>query len=276
MKVIDKFSYEQVEIFKFGSRPIGRPNMFSHIFYFDGLLIDTGHSNIREGVLMYVSNLHVDQIFITHHHEDHTGNLKVVRDHFDCPAYASPQCCEIMKNPPGISFAQRLIWGNYEPFAELETCENEISSENHTLNIVPIPGHAPDMVCLHLKEKGWLFSADLWVSEYIRYFMRTESMAQQINSIRKVLELEFDVLFCSHNPQFKNGHQKLQNKLQFLEDFYGRVSELYRQGYPESSIISTLNLKEKWAIRILSGGALSNLNMVRSVIRDENERVQQK
>jgi hypothetical protein len=29
------------------------------------------------------------------------------------------------------------------------------------------------------------------------------------------MKLDFDILFCAHNPCLKNGKQKIKNKLQF-------------------------------------------------------------
>ena len=91
--------------------------------------------------------------------------------------------------------------------------------------------------------------------------------------MKKVLTLDFEVMLCSHNPQFKNGKNRLEKKLQFFEDFYGEVAKLNHQGYSISSIIREMNLKRSWQIRILSLGELSTINMVRSVIRDEESRL---
>ena len=271
MKISESFHFQEVKGFKFGSWPFGRPRMFSHIYFIDGLLIDTGHSNMRKAVLDVVNTLSIEQIYITHHHEDHTGNLPVIQKQADCQVYASSLCVEIMKDPPEISFAQWLTWGKSGPAFGLKVKEEKILTTHHQFEIIETPGHAVDMVCLYEPHKGWLFSADLFVSEYIRYFMRSESMKQQIDSINKVLKKDFEVLFCGHNPQFENGKQKLKRKLQFLQDFYGQVAKLYRSGYSVPGISKEMKLKNKWFIRLLSGGELSPLNMIRAVIRDESE-----
>ncbi|MGD1891098.1 MAG: hypothetical protein ACFB15_10960 [Cyclobacteriaceae bacterium] len=75
-------------------------------------------------------------------------------------------------------------------------------------------------------------------------------------------------MFCSHKPQLKNGKQQLAKKLKFLESFFNDVSVLYQQGYSANEIFKSLKLKENWVVRVLSGGKLSKLNMVKSVIRD--------
>ncbi len=269
MKHSSTFHHESIQGFKFGSNPLGKPRLFSHVYFVDGLLIDTGHSNMRKEVLARLEPLPVEQLLLTHHHEDHSGNLHALQARINRPTYASTRCVEIMKNPPGISPAQWLYWGNRPPNFQLQAKDTFIETPNHRFEIIPVPGHAEDMVCLYEAKQGWLFSADLWVSSYIRYFMRSESMSQQIVSIRRVLELDFEVLLCSHNPQLAGGKPKLEAKLQFFEDFYGKAAALRQRGMDARSIMKEMQLHEKWPVWLLSLGQLSTLNMVKAVIRDE-------
>ena len=271
LKVSKFFQHQTVRGFKFGSNFLGRPRMFSHVYFIDGLLIDTGHSNMRNEVFDAISPLPVDQIFLTHHHEDHTGNLGLFQKHFNCPSYASRLCRQLMEEPPKISVAQWLIWGRAKPNFNIEVKENRLDTPQYSFELIPIPGHAVDMVALFERNEGWLFSADLFVSEYIRFFMRSESMGQQINSIKHILQLDFKVLFCSHNPQFENGKEKLAQKLDFFEDFYGNVARYHHEGYSVEAIFKAMGIKKSWGIRLLSTGELSTRNMINAVIRDEQE-----
>ena len=272
MKITKRFQHEDIQGFKFGSWPFGKPSMYSHIYFIDGLLIDTGHSNMRKEVMEQISPIAVEQIFITHHHEDHTGNLAALQAHFDCPSYASALCTKMMKSPPKISPAQMMTWGKRKANFDLQTIENQIKTPTYTFDLIPVPGHAPDMLALHEANQGWLFSADLWVSTYIKYFMRSESMKGQIESIKKILELDFEVMLCSHNPQFKDGKKLLAKKLHFLEDFYEKVASLHQKGHSSQHIFKEMHLKENWSIRLMSLGALSTMNMVKAVIRDEKRK----
>lgn len=266
MKIVETFTIENVLGFRFGSKPFGRPRMFSHVYYVDGLLIDTGHRNMSSEVFNHVKHLNVHQQFITHFHEDHTGNLPELQKHFNCPVYASSRCCEIMKDPPPISLAQKVFWGDRPSYDLLQAKADTIATENFSFKIIPIPGHAPDMVALYEPKKGWLFSADLYVNSYIGYFLKEENMLEQMQSIKKVLKLDFDVLFCSHNPQMEAGKDKLAEKLRFLEDFYESVAALHQKGYSATQIFKQLDLKEYWLVRLFSHGHLSKMNMVKSVI----------
>lgn len=274
MLVSQSFTCEEVLGLKYGYSLMGKPKMFAHLYYVDGLLIDTGQRKARHTILKDTKKLKVEQIFITHFHEDHSGNVAQLRQKHNCLAYASERCCQIMKNPPKISYAQQMTWGNREPCPDLVPKQGRIETAKFTFDIIPIPGHAPDMVALYEPERQWLFSADLYIHSYIAYFMKEESIQEQIESTRKILELDFKQLFCSHNPQLQNGKQALTKKLHFLESFFENVSSIYKKGYPAKEILKNMNQKENYMLQFLSGGSLSRINMIHSVIRDlERERV---
>ncbi len=269
MTRVEKFEFENVHYFRFGHSPIGKPILYTYIYFVDGLLIDTGQSHAKKEILRTVAELNVGQLFITHHHEDHSGNIEAIKAKFGCSVSASALCCEIMKDPPPISFAQKLVWGSRPSNCDLVPIVSDyLETPNHRFTIIPIPGHASDMVALYEPEEKWLFSADLYINSYIGYFLDNESIVQQIESIKKVLKLDFRVMFCSHSPQLENGRKKLEEKLQFLEGFNHSVVDLYEKGFNEKEIFKALKLKENQFVYLLSGKHLSKRNMVRSAIRD--------
>ena len=272
MQITNFLDYPPIKGFQFGSAWYGKPKMYVYTYFVDGLLIDTGHRWGRKMILSHLKQLPVEQIFITHHHEDHNANLNPLQAHFKVPAYAYPLCAEIMKNPPTISFAQWMLWGKTEANPNLQPIENQITTNNYTFQIIPTPGHAIDHVCLFEPNEGWLFSADLYLADKLKYMIFNESIGQMIASIKKVLALDFKELFCAHNPKLKNGRTHLTNKLIFLQNYYHQVLHWHHQGYPPEQIMHKMGLKKNHISRLISGGALSGLNMVKSVIRDEAEK----
>ena len=263
-------NYGEVQGYKLGYSPWGKTSLFVHSYFVDGLLIDTGQSNMRKEVLAFTKELPISQIVVTHYHEDHSGNLGAILSAQPCPAYASQRTCDILKNPPPISLVQHLVWGRQSANKQLAPIGNSLETERFKFNIIPIPGHAEDMIALHEPTQGWLFSADLYVNSYIVYFLHNESTREQIESIERVLKLDFDTLFCSHTPLLTGGREKLVKKLHFLQKFYDQVATFHQQGYPPKQIMKRMDLKERWATRLLSQGHLSRLNMIKSVIRDED------
>lgn len=276
MKQTDSFQFNAITGFKFGSLPIGKPKRFVYIYYVDGLLIDTGYYHMRKEIWAAIRNLKVQQIYLTHHHEDHAGNVNLLSKHFNCKVYASKLCTEIMRQPPRINLIQKVIWGKAKPFTSIRVKEDFIETEKYRFEIIAAPGHAIDMVCLLEKNEGWLFSADLWVANRIKFFMQHESMAQQIESIQKILQYDFDVLLCSHNPQLKNGKACMKQKLAFLKDFYQQVAQLYAEGLTAKAILTKMGMQENKTMKWFSGGALSSVNMVLSVMRDEDKKAHNK
>ncbi len=269
MKVTKLFQHQDIQGFKFGSSLFKPPRIFSHVYFIDGLLIDTGHPNMRQDIIKTLKDLPVKQILITHHHEDHSGNIKVLQNHFNCPVYTSKKGIELLKKPPKISPGQYITWGKAPAYHDAKIVGQIIKTPRYTFEVIDIPGHAIDMIGLYERSQGWLFSADLYVHYYIRFFMRPESMKTQIASIKKVLQLDFKALLCSHNPQFEGGREKLQQKLAFFEDFYSRVADLYHQGNSPKVIFNKMKLKPGWINRILTLDSITSMNMVLSVIRDE-------
>ena len=239
-----------------------------YVYFIDGLLIDTGQVKMREAVLNKTRNLPITQIFVTHHHEDHSGNAEALEKILGCPVYGSRLCQETMLNPPEISLPQKLFWGDRPAFTGIIPVEKELKTKKYSFQLIPIPGHAHDMVALFEPEQKWLFSADLYLSSRISYFLYSENIQQQIESISKVLQLDFDALFCAHRPVLKNGKEQLKRKLDYLEEFVDIVLRLHQEGKSIRGIMRGLPVKETWLVRLLSSGDLSLRNMALSVLRD--------
>ena len=266
--LLHQFQHQEVLGFQFPATLLGQSKSSSTVYFVDGLLIDTGHSKKCTDVMESIEQLSIDQVFLTHHHEDHTGNIHEIHARFNPVVYSSPQCAEMMQSPPELTFVQKVYWGSRASFQQITPIEKILETKNHQFQLIPVSGHAPDMVVLYEPEREWLFSADLFINTRIGYFISDESIKAEIESIQRILMLEFDVLFCGHNPQLKNGKSKLQEKLNYLEDFTVKVLRLYEKGYSNRAIFKELKLKELRMLKLFSGGYLSKMNMVESVIRD--------
>lgn len=267
MNTIQQKSFQSIKYWQLGSNLLGKPQMYVHCFLVDGLLIDTGQPRVKKELLAALENESIDRILLTHHHEDHSGNVEAIKALKMVKAYASPLCCEIMKKPARVEPARWVTWGQHTKANLLPWRNNTIETANFNFQILNTPGHAIDQISLYEPNQGWLFSGDLFVHHYIKAFMREENIGEQIVSIKKLVQLDFDVLFCNHQPVFSEGKKRLQIKLQFLEDFYGKVKREYEKGKDVKDIMRALDLKENRFLVWFSLGQLSRANMVRSVIR---------
>ncbi len=268
MNFIKKTNFDDVTLYRLGSAFTGKPQVYVYSFLVDGILIDTGHPKIGKDFANVLEEEKIDRIILTHHHEDHSGNVEELKKKKRVPVYASPLCCELIKKPKRIEPARIMSWGQPKKATAQELdLTKDTCTDNYKFQIIETPGHAIDQISLYEADKGWLFSGDIFVHHYIKAFMRDEDMLEQINSIKKLLTLDFDVLFCNHQPVFKNGKARLSNKLDFLENFYASVKKEYEMGKSPKQIMKSLQLKEQRILKILSFGQLSQLNMITSVIR---------
>jgi len=245
-----------------------KSKMSVNVFFVDGLLIDTGHSNAQKNALKVFEKLAIEKIVLSHHHEDHTGNLHALKQKKDYPVYGHKTCTELMKSPPPLCFIERKTWGPNTAVQDIIPLGQTLKTENYEFHVIYTPGHSDDHICLYEANQGWLFTGDLYVHHYIRYFIATENIIQQIDSLKKVLKLNVQRYFCSHSFKEDLFQERFGQKLQFLEDFYGNVVQLHQNGLSPTKIMKRLQIKEQWMIRFLSGGWLPGINMVHSAIRD--------
>lgn len=126
------------------------------------------------------------------------------------------------------------------------------------------PGHSKDHTVYHAEKEGWLFSGDLYVGEKIQFFRIDERIDQQIDSLKKIAELDFDMLFCAHRPSMKNGRTLIKRKLDYLVSFNQQVLELHNKGMKEKEIIKRLQVKSDLPVKLFTLGNACFSHMVKS------------
>lgn len=270
MRVAKGRHFGPIESIQLGVGYFGPPPVSVYAYSIDGLLIDTGPPILAKEFMAWAKKQTINQTFITHHHEDHSGNVNPLAAATGTPIYGSALCSDLVKGKVHTCLAQKLFWGTPQYTDKVTPIEtNFIETNKHHFKLIPIPGHSADQIALYEAEEGWLFSADAFVSPIIKYFMRQESMKQQIASLRKLIALDFDLLLCCHTPLMKGGKDQLIQKLAFFEQYYGQVLHWAKLGDPPQTILKKMGKKERWSGYLLSGGNMAAINMVHSVLRDE-------
>ena len=143
--------------------------------------------------------------------------------------------------------------------------------ESNRYKLVPVhtPGHSKDHTVFWEEKNGWLFSGDLYLGQRIKFFRSDEKIFKQIQSLKKVLKLDFDALFCAHNPCSRNGKPKLKQKLQFLEDIVGQVQKLKDLGMNHKAIFKRMDSGKDKSIKLMTMGNVSFVNMLRSAYQSD-------
>lgn len=266
MRILKKHDFGEVQGWELGWSPVGRPLMTTICYLAGSVLIDTGLPHMRSAVIEMVAHERISVVLLTHYHEDHSGNAAAIKSRFNIPVHGSPETVRKLSRPYRIFPYQRLIWGTADPL-DVDPLPDTLEQKGMRFEPVDTPGHSRDHTAYLVPDRGWLFSGDLYLSHHIKYFRADEHIGDQIRSLKKVRELEFDALFCGHHPQPENGKDFINRKLQYMEDFYGSVAELAAKGMKTSEVMKTLRLKEAKMIKWICFGNVSMKNMVRSVMQ---------
>jgi endoribonuclease LACTB2 len=261
---------EHVDVIEFkAARTIFKmPLYFSHFFYIDGLLIDTGFDHIKNEALDAVKKLPVRNIVITHQHEDHTGNCGLFQRELQVPVYAHPETIKVIEHPSSLEIYRKVMWGNPPP-AKLLPVKKFYKTDHFTIEAIHTPGHCLDHTCYFEPENRYLFCGDLYLGESLTGFMIGENIVDHFNSLKKIIALEPTVLFCGLKGRLENGVERLQRKFEVWWKICLRVKDLYEANTPREKIIKEVFGGEilfyyfsqsNWGRRYMIDSIIANLN----------------
>jgi glyoxylase-like metal-dependent hydrolase (beta-lactamase superfamily II) len=235
-------------------------------FLVDGMLIDTGPQCLGTELIPIYEHHSFDLVTLTHSHEDHSGLAPWIQKHNDVPIYVHPKGINICAQHSPYPKYRQLTWGVRPPLQAMPLGE-VIQSRSQEWKVIYTPGHAEDHVSLFHEESGRLFSGDLFVTSRPKVIMDSESIPVIMDSIRRLLSLDFQSLFCCHTGYIKDGKSMLKQKLDYLENLTGEVRNRYKEG---SSIdeIARLLFPKKYPIIAFSEGQWDSRHIVSSIVAD--------
>jgi ribonuclease/clavin/mitogillin len=154
--------FENVHYWQVARSYLGKSLYTTGFFLIDDLLIDCGPPNARRILAPLFESLKVNRLVLTHHHEDHTGNVT----HFlerGVPAQGhtllSPSLDAVVRSIPAY---RQMVWGRPKPAAQIADVGGAVESGKHEFLVIETPGHSPDHICLFERRNGWLFTGDLF------------------------------------------------------------------------------------------------------------------
>ena len=266
MRICKTYDFNGIKGFKLGSSLFGPPMMTVYCYVFGNIMIDTGFSHVQKETLEIAKNNNIKRIFLTHHHEDHSGNAAVIKKAVNADVYGDSLTIKKMSLSFNIPLYQKYVWGKATPLT-MKPVPNNIETGMGAMIPVHTPGHSKDHTVYFIKDAGVLFSGDLYLGDKIKFFRADENMGTQISSLKRVLKLDFETLLCAHHPKLEHGKKHMENKLSFLEDLYGSIVELWKKGYREKQIFAALKLKEELFIKYFCFGNVSMINGVKSAVK---------
>ncbi len=258
--------YGPVQHFSLARSVRDRAIMTAGLFVVDGLMIDTGPPNAQPEVARILDQVRIDQVVLTHHHEDHSGNAAYVAERRGIQPLAHASGIPELASPPPVPAYRRVIWGTPDPCEAVEI-STEIRTPDYRFEVIHTPGHAHDHIALWEPEEQWLFAGDLYVTARPKVFGRSEVIGALIESLRRLMCMPDCTLFCSHAGIRPSHQSRIGAKLDYLLWLQERVLIEHEEGCTVGEITRHLKLgKRVW--QLASRGQYSGENLVRALLRN--------
>jgi len=263
--VIQQVSYGDIRFFRMARALFGRAMYWTGVYLVDGLLVDSGPPNLARAVRRLVGELDVRQCVTTHYHEDHSGNHGLLAELRITPLAHELGVAQLAQRDSHPRLYRRVAWGVRQP-ARVAPLDEWLETPRFRFRVIHTPGHAADHIVLYEPDRRWLFSGDLYLAPRLRYLRADEDVYAMLDSLRRVIALEPEMLFCQHRGRVEQGAAMLSRKRDFLVELGERIHDLRSRGLGEAAIARALPGSDLlW--RTWTGGDFSKRNFVRAFLR---------
>lgn len=262
--VIRVEDHEGLTFLRMARRVAGVSVYWTGAYLADGVLVDCGPPATARELLRMLDGQRVDAVAITHHHEDHMGAAPRLAER-GIPAWIHPAGLPLVRDGFVQERYRALAWGRparlvAQPLADVFT------TPRLRLEVIHTPGHSPDHVCFFERERGWLFTGDLFLAERLRYLRDDEDLVALTASLEAVSALPLRRVFCAHRGPVRDGPAALRRKFDHLVALRERIRELLRAGLSEDEV-ARRSVGREGFLTWFSRGHFSARNFVRAVAR---------
>ncbi len=246
---------------------LGKPLYWTTAYWVDGLLIDTGPRCAAPELVRILKQVHVDQIVVTHGHEDTIGGLTTLAAQYpDATIYASQQTIPIIQQPMLLKmhFYRRFTWGIPDPFdniTPLDSVSNQIVTPHHHFRMLETPGHCRDHISLYEPQNSWLFSGDAFIGGRDRTCTDEFDMLTTLGTLHMLVGLHPERLFPSSGVVRRSAVVDMSEKINYLHWLAAEVARLEAAGMNVEQTVAAL-FKEEPPIRFWTQGHHSAANLV--------------
>jgi glyoxylase-like metal-dependent hydrolase (beta-lactamase superfamily II) len=235
-----------VTVIRMARAIFGRPLYWTAAYLCDGLLIDTGPLCTAAELVRVLGKAPVQQIAITHAHEDHIGGLAAVMKRYpDARVYAARQALPLIENPDLLEMQRyrEIIWGKPPAYAgarSLDEVEDVIRTPQFTLRAIETPGHTRDHVSYFEPNFRWLFCGDAFIGGRDTAWAPEFDMFAIVSSLRTMAALRPERLFPGSGTVRRTPLPDLLGKIGDLLQLAKEVKSLEADGQSVAEIVETL------------------------------------
>jgi len=258
---------EGVLRFVMSRRMLGKDLYRSACYLVDDLLVDTGISHRKKDFAASLADFRVAAIVNTHAHEDHMGANALLQRTRRTPVFAHEKALPVLSDPGKLALLpyQRFFFGEPSPSTG-EAIGEAVRAGRHAFRVLHSPGHSPDHIALHEKDRGWIFSGDAYIGGQDRVFRGSYDLPGILRTLRMLASLDAEVLFTGMGSVVRTPTKKIRRKISYYEEISERIGTLHRQGVGVSEIARRLFPRDT-AVRLVTSGDFSTEHLVRSVTR---------
>lgn len=258
---IEKF--DDIHVIKASKTLFDRPVFFVHAFCLDRLLIDTCFCDSKTYMRRFMEDYRVQGVVITHHHEDHIG-ANAEANRIGITPLVPAEGRVLIEHPHTHQLYRRLLWGT-PAASRADVLGNNVITDHFNFEVIHAPGHSHDHKVFYVRERGLLFTGDVFLAEKIKYMRDDEDAVVTMETLRTLLKLDFEVMFDALRGPIENAKPALKRKLEFLETRQAMVQSLYRKGMSLRAITTQVFGREDF-MTVVSRGHFSKINITKSLL----------
>ncbi len=241
------------------------PFYWTTFYCYKGLIIDTGCPHSAEESTSYLEKMRFDirAVLLTHFHEDHSGGAGLIQERLGVDVFAPRKSVEILADPLEIPMYRQKVWGQPEP-VRAKPLERKMRFGQIEISTFDTPGHSFDHVSFLTGDK--LFMGDLITNPRPVIIMKQEDYIDLINSLRKVLKLNFETAYGGHGVWNKRS---IKETLDNIVNLKKKIEALHDKGLDAAQIVEAVfsNVPEKvLMMEELSEFEWSRKNLVESLL----------
>lgn len=226
----------------------------------DGILVDTGIPARRAELAALLDAHPVRAVMVTHHHEDHAGNVELVAQR-GLPLWVHPATLPRVTTVAPIGFYRRVTW---TPMPPLVTPPVPFAPD--TLAPLATPGHSADHHAFWHAPTRTLFAGDLFLGVKVRITHHDEDLWALVDSLDRAAALEPVRMFDAHRGLVPDAAAALRAKAAWTRDLLATVSTHVQRGESDSHILRAVLGGESFT-GLASFGEYSRRNFIRAVRR---------
>ncbi|QQK78733.1 MBL fold metallo-hydrolase [Salicibibacter cibi] len=211
----------------------------------------------------------IAQIYLTHHHVDHVGLVDRIVSEHPIPVYAHPFSIPRLKRER--DFMERRVKFFETLYKEADCGEagqtqvrylknalqkNEkkamqtdiipFDQAQLDLEIMEVPGHAPDQVSFFHEETGWLFGGDLLIQHISSNALaepdfegrRQYPLLQHMDSMKAADSLQPTTVYSGHGEVIQSTSNLVQKRFQEIEDKADKLANLIAEGLTTAATLA--------------------------------------